>query len=114
VWLTIEWVLQFVTVFIVAFLSGLYGFSLFSDKLWADKDILLVQTERASDGITRQGARMSPMDMDIPLDEPIAGEKRREPEGQVTGRFSLGYFSFSGQIQLIDATQASNLSAGVS
>ncbi len=43
----------------------------------------------ASDGIARQGARrdarMSPRDKDIPLDEPIAGEKRREPEGQVSG-----------------------------
>ncbi len=43
----------------------------------------------ASDGIARQGARrdarMSPRDKDIPLDEPIAGEKRRNPEGQVMG-----------------------------
>ncbi len=30
----------------------------------------------ASDGIARHDARMSPMDMDIHLDEPIAGEKR--------------------------------------
>ncbi len=30
----------------------------------------------ASDGIARQGARMSQRDKDIPLDEPITGEKR--------------------------------------
>ncbi len=54
----------------------------------------------ASDGIARQGmrrdARMSPMDMDIHLDEHIAGEKRREPVGQVMGGcLSVGYLSLA-------------------
>ena len=44
----IKWTLQFIAIFVVAFISGLYGFSFFGDKIWEDDNLILMKIETPS------------------------------------------------------------------